>query len=116
MNKSSLALAAILVGAGLSSCAVGPDYEAPETAVPDAWHRELTDTLASGEAQIDAWWEVLNDPVLDSERSLFGLQDEHADSEGLVVQNLIRPYKALGGGWNPATEPNDDGPVEDGRP
>jgi NodT family efflux transporter outer membrane factor (OMF) lipoprotein len=39
--------------------------------------------------------------VLDSERSLFLQQDQLAESEGLVVQSLIRLYKALGGGWAP---------------
>jgi NodT family efflux transporter outer membrane factor (OMF) lipoprotein len=37
--------------------------------------------------------------VLDMERSLFNQQDALAKSEGLVIQNLIRIYKALGGGW-----------------
>jgi len=43
--------------------------------------------------------------VLDTQRSLFVRQDELAESEGLVVQNLIRVYKALGGGWDPNTLP-----------
>jgi NodT family efflux transporter outer membrane factor (OMF) lipoprotein len=37
--------------------------------------------------------------VLDSERSLFDVQDELADSEGRVTKNVIALYKALGGGW-----------------
>ena len=37
--------------------------------------------------------------VLDTERSLFERQDELAQSRGLVSQNLIRVYRALGGGW-----------------
>ncbi len=39
--------------------------------------------------------------VLDLERTLFQQQDALADSQGKVVQNLIRIYKALGGGWTP---------------
>ena len=39
--------------------------------------------------------------VLDSERSLFERQDELAQSRGLVTQNLIFVYRALGGGWSP---------------
>jgi NodT family efflux transporter outer membrane factor (OMF) lipoprotein len=39
--------------------------------------------------------------VLASERSLFSLQDQLATSEGEVTANLIRLYKALGGGWSP---------------
>jgi len=39
--------------------------------------------------------------VLDSERSLFQEQDQLADSQGRVTQNLISVYRALGGGWTP---------------
>lgn len=37
--------------------------------------------------------------VLDAERSLQSLEDSLAQSEGTVTSNLIRLYKALGGGW-----------------
>lgn len=37
--------------------------------------------------------------VLDAQRSLLSLQDQLATSEGEVTSNLIRLYKALGGGW-----------------
>jgi NodT family efflux transporter outer membrane factor (OMF) lipoprotein len=39
--------------------------------------------------------------VLDSERSLTDQQDQLAESEGQVVNNLIALYRALGGGWRP---------------
>jgi NodT family efflux transporter outer membrane factor (OMF) lipoprotein len=39
--------------------------------------------------------------VLDAERSLLSFQDSLAQSEGMVTTNLIRLYKALGGGWTP---------------
>jgi len=42
--------------------------------------------------------------VLDAQRSLFVLQDQLASSEGLVTSNLIRLYKALGGGWVPEAQ------------
>ena len=37
--------------------------------------------------------------VLVAQRSLLSLQDELARSEGTVTSNLVRLYKALGGGW-----------------
>ena len=37
--------------------------------------------------------------VLVSQLSLISLQDELAQSSGVVTTNLIRLYKALGGGW-----------------
>jgi len=37
--------------------------------------------------------------VLDAQRALLFLQDELAISNGAVTSNLVRLYKALGGGW-----------------
>lgn len=37
--------------------------------------------------------------VLDAERSLLSFQEQLTQSEGTVTSNLIRLYKALGGGW-----------------
>ena len=37
--------------------------------------------------------------VLDTERTLAGNQDELAQSQVIVIANLISLYKALGGGW-----------------
>lgn len=42
--------------------------------------------------------------VLDAQRSLLSFQDQLARSDGAVTSNLIRLYKALGGGWE-CTEP-----------
>ncbi len=39
--------------------------------------------------------------VLDTQRTLFEQEDALAASEGLVVQNLVSIYRALGGGWSP---------------
>lgn len=38
--------------------------------------------------------------VLDTQRSLLSFQDQLAQSDGAVTSNLIRLYKALGGGWD----------------
>ena len=49
--------------------------------------------------------------VLIAQRSLLSFQDELAQSEGAVVSNLVRLYKALGGGWNslePAADRSDN--------
>ena len=39
--------------------------------------------------------------VLDTQRTLLLREDELAVAEGLVVSNLVRLYRALGGGWDP---------------
>ena len=48
-----------------AACKVGPDYEPPEPAMPDAWHHELVEGLAEGETGVETWWRSLNDPQLD---------------------------------------------------
>lgn len=39
--------------------------------------------------------------MLDAERSLLAVQSNRAASEGAIASNLVRLYKALGGGWDP---------------
>jgi NodT family efflux transporter outer membrane factor (OMF) lipoprotein len=56
-------VAAVALGAG---CAVGPNYFAPEPRMPDAWHQDLTRGLAEGEANLQTWWLLLDDPALNS--------------------------------------------------
>ena len=41
--------------------------------------------------------------VLDAQRSLLAYQEQLALSEGVISVNLVRLYKALGGGWGPMT-------------
>jgi len=49
--------------------------------------------------------------LLDAQRTLASQQDSWAESEGLVVQNLITLNRALGGGWGPPDP--DNTPKED---
>lgn len=44
--------------------------------------------------------------VLDAQRSLLLFQDSLAQSDGTVTSNLVRLYKALGGGWDPLGTPD----------
>jgi len=46
--------------------------------------------------------------VLEAERSLLSLQDREVESRGAVTANLVRLYKALGGGWT-SRAPEDGG-------
>lgn len=63
--------------------AVDADRTAFELA-NDLWTRGLTDFLN----------------VLDTQRALFILQDQLAESDAQVTTSLIAVYKALGGGWD----------------
>jgi outer membrane protein TolC len=42
--------------------------------------------------------------VLETQRTLLVVQDDLARSERTMDQNLVRLYKALGGGWQPETQ------------
>ncbi|MEA2068729.1 MAG: efflux transporter outer membrane subunit [Verrucomicrobiota bacterium] len=43
---------------------VGPDYEQPETAVPDAWHEAVLEESESGDPNLQTWWTVFGDEML----------------------------------------------------
>lgn len=43
--------------------------------------------------------------VLDAQRSMFSFENQMAESDGTVTSNLIRLYKALGGGWSSSATP-----------
>jgi HAE1 family hydrophobic/amphiphilic exporter-1 len=65
---ASLVLVALL---GLGGCAaVGPEYVAPETnlpdgaPMPDAWHADAIEGLDTGSALLETWWESFDDAML----------------------------------------------------
>lgn len=67
--------------------------------------QSLTETLRAARRAVDLaeykYQSGLADfnNVLDAQRSLLSFQDQLAQSEGTVTSNLVRLYKALGGGW-----------------
>lgn len=58
----------LLAGSGivlLNGCiSVGPDYEQPETPMPDAWHEAVQEDLESGDPALQTWWTVFGDEML----------------------------------------------------
>ncbi len=58
----------LLVGSGivlLNGCiSVGPDYEQPETPMPDAWHEAVQEEFESGDPDLQTWWTVFGDETL----------------------------------------------------
>ena len=48
-----------------SGCKVGPDYERPESSVPDQWHEKAVQGLDDGSADLQTWWTVFDDPMLE---------------------------------------------------
>ena len=57
-----------LVAAGtvlLNGCiSVGPNYNEPEVETPDDWHESVMEDFESGEANLQTWWTVFDDPIL----------------------------------------------------
>ena len=67
VSASGKGLVPLVFGAvlALSGCAaVGPDYEPPETEVPDQWQQALADDMAAGQPKLLRWWEELDDQKL----------------------------------------------------
>jgi multidrug efflux system outer membrane protein len=61
---STLTLAGLVA---LGGCSVGPSYSEPELpTVPDAWNTAVTNGVAEGEAPLETWWTVFDDPTLSS--------------------------------------------------
>ncbi len=54
--------------------------------------------------------------VLDAERALFDLENREADARGEASTNLVRLYKALGGGWDPEKAAKPDPKKYDEQP
>lgn len=44
---------------------VGPDYKEPFTEMPDVWQQRALRGLDSGGADLETWWDIFGDPVLD---------------------------------------------------
>ena len=92
--------------------AVGPSYKSPELALSSDFHggggKERSELEAAVQASTRAVQlaSVLHKKrladlltVLDAERTLRDVEDQLAASEPGATVNVIRPYKALGGGW-----------------
>ncbi len=62
MRCSVLATAGVL--AGLGGCMIGPDFQKPDMAKPDAWHAKLIGDMEISEDGPGRWWETFNDPIL----------------------------------------------------
>ncbi|MCL4810538.1 MAG: TolC family protein, partial [Thermoanaerobaculia bacterium] len=56
-------IAPVLLGAVLSGCSLGPDYQRPELVVPEN-HRGLEGPASEASLADLAWWDATTDPVL----------------------------------------------------
>ncbi|MEJ2085603.1 MAG: TolC family protein, partial [Acidobacteriota bacterium] len=58
---SPILFALIFLTAG---CTVGPDYEQPQTDVPDVWKYKVVAEMEDDDSPLQGWWLNLNDPVV----------------------------------------------------
>ena len=90
---------------------VGPDYEKPETKMPDSWYEAVTYGLNDGTSNLQTWWTVLNDPVLDSliKRAVQGNLDLQETLAGILE---ARARLGIASGWlcRPNTLPSKAAP------
>ena len=110
-----IAVAGILLCVGLASCAVGPDYHAPEPPVPSSFVPSSANR-AGRAAETAKWWRTLHDRQLDSlieratadnpsvEVALDRLQQARAQE--LVILGIALPQvdASAGGGWGTGSD------------
>jgi NodT family efflux transporter outer membrane factor (OMF) lipoprotein len=65
LKSSKTVCLAVCLAFSVGCITVGPDYVQPEMAVPDAWHTDAVAGLEAGDAPLERWWSVLDDPDLD---------------------------------------------------
>jgi NodT family efflux transporter outer membrane factor (OMF) lipoprotein len=76
----------ILVVFILSGCAaVGPDYEQPDSPIPDSWEMTQDTGLKATEYELIEWWEVFNDPTLNQLVDIAHQQNYSLQLAGLRV-------------------------------
>ncbi len=78
----------------LVACApVGPDYVRPDPAVNEQWSEYIRDELQFTKQDSEAWWKLLNDPILDRLVSQTRLQNNNIKIAGL---RILEARAALG--------------------
>ena len=99
-GRAGAALSLVLLLAG---CAVGPDYRAPEVALPAAWDSAGAETPAAG-LQLARWWQRLGDTQLDAlvEEAVAGNLDV-ATAKARIRESRAS-YREAGGALYPAVE------------
>ncbi len=99
---------AVLAGAVLAGCAMGPNYRRPPVAVPDRFYGEQAAAEARTLADLP-WWEVFDDPVLEGlvaealkngyETRLAASRVEEARARYGVARSDLFPVAGYQAGW-----------------
>jgi len=107
----------VLAGAGLASCAVGPNYQQPAPPMPKSFAAVVASKAAMRAAATAAkWWRTLHDRELDSlidraiaasptlEIALNRLQQARAQEAVVIGAALPAAEGSEGGGWGTGTD------------
>ncbi len=99
---------AVLAGAVVAGCAMGPNYRRPPVAVPDRFYGEQAAAEARTLADLP-WWEVFDDPVLEGlvaealkngyETRLAASRVEEARARYGVARSDLFPVAGYQAGW-----------------
>ncbi len=61
-----LTLTVLLLFVCVSCTTLGPDFETPKADVSDSWIDSTSSNINTKENNLENWWKVFNDPILDS--------------------------------------------------
>jgi NodT family efflux transporter outer membrane factor (OMF) lipoprotein len=89
----------------LFGCTVGPDYEQPQTEVPDVWKYKVMAEMEDDHSPLEGWWLNLNDPkvlelvdqALQANYDLKIATQRVEESRALLGVATGRYYPAIGG-------------------
>ncbi|MGD0962153.1 MAG: efflux transporter outer membrane subunit [Methylomonas sp.] len=92
MHRSMRRLAGLGLAILASSCAVGPDYRPPQTALPESWTESAPPASADGGDNPAQWWRGFNDDRLNRlvERALDGNLDLKAAKTRVQAARALR--------------------------
>jgi NodT family efflux transporter outer membrane factor (OMF) lipoprotein len=112
-------LLALGVAAGVCGCAVGPDYQPPEVAIPAVFGappRQIVSQDAAPDSDAVRWWQTLHDPALnrlvqraiecnpDIEIALTRVQAVRTQQIVVIGSALPQAEANAGGGWGTGTD------------
>ena len=55
----------VLLGPLVTSCALGPQYKAPQPQMPASWHEVSATSGTFDRSTLEGWWTAFHDPLLD---------------------------------------------------
>ncbi len=88
----------------LTGCMVGPDYERPDTKMPQSWQKRYSLADPNSLTQLEQWWVLLNDPVLNkliikANQSSLDLKSAYYR---ILQSRALRDFQA--GAWDPTVD------------